>query len=81
MASTEKVSLSLESGALLLARRAAALEGLSLSAYVSGLVRTHAWESQRPRLSVEEQALADERLVEIDEQDLFPDGWERRATG
>ncbi|MGH3567720.1 MAG: hypothetical protein ACRDRH_17155 [Pseudonocardia sp.] len=27
------------------------------------------------------QALADERLVEIDAQELFTDGWERRATG
>ena len=48
MASTEKVSLSLDAGALLLARRAASLEDLSLSAYLSTLVRRHSWASQPP---------------------------------
>lgn len=81
MASTEKVSLSLESGAAVLARRAAAIEGMSLSAYVSMLVKKHAWASQRPRLSVEEQAVADERVAELDEHELSDGGGQARATG
>jgi len=80
VASTEKISLSLESGALLLARRAAALEGLSLSAYFSALAKKHAWASQRPRLIEEEQAAADERLAELDEHELGHDGREQRAA-
>lgn len=54
MATTEKISLSLDTGAVLLARRAAEIDGLSLSA--SRLVRWHAWESERPRLTAEQQA-------------------------
>lgn len=66
--------------ALLLARRAADLEGMSLSAYVSQLALRHAWASQRPWLSPREQAVADEALVEVDEQELRERG-ERRAAG
>lgn len=82
-ASTEKVSLSLDTGAVLLARRAAALEGLSLSAYLSQLVRRHAWASQRPHLDPDEQAGADRHTVELDEREASQ--WrgegERRAAG
>lgn len=69
MASTEKVSLSLDTGALLLARRAAELEEMSLSAWVSHLIRQHAWASQRPRLTPEQQAHADQTAAELDEQE------------
>jgi hypothetical protein len=83
VASTEKVSLSLDTGSLVLARRAAVLEGMSLSAYLSRLVRRHAWESQRPVLSVEEQEAIDARTEELDEQEAA-DGrgaGEQRAAG
>lgn len=80
MATTEKISVSLEAGALLLARRAAAIDGLSLSAWMSRLVRRHAWESERPRLTVEEQARADELTVIDDEREIaVHEG--RRAAG
>lgn len=79
---TEKISLSLDTGALLLARRAAELEGLSLSAWISRLVRRHAWESQRPRLSAEQQALADQRTAADDEQEwTLSQHQQRRAAG
>ena len=81
MASTEKISLSLDSGSLLLARRAAEIEGVSLSAWLSRLVRRHAWESERPRLSGDEQARADERTAELDEQDAAEHREEWRAAG
>lgn len=79
MASTEKVSLSLDSGAVLLARRAAELEGMSLSAYVSQLALRHAWDSQRPRRGAREQAAADEAAVEADEHELGERGPHRAA--
>ncbi len=83
MASTEKVSLSLDMGSLLLARRAAEIEGLSLSAWISRLVRQHAWASQRPSLTPQQQAQADERTAALDEQEaaMRRDGEERRAAG
>ncbi len=81
VASTEKVSLSMEHDALVLARRAAAIEGLSLSAYMSRLARTYAWASERPRLTAAEQADLDVALTELDEQDLWDDGREHRAAG
>ncbi len=83
MALTEKVSLSMDTGSLLLARRAAEIEGMSLSAWMSRLVRQHAWASQRPRLSGEQQARADERAVAFDEDEaaLWRDGGEQRAAG
>lgn len=81
MGSTEKVSMSLDGDALVLGRRAAALEGLSLSAYVSAVLRRHAWASERPQRSPEQQALADERLVEIDEAELWDGGEQQRAAG
>ncbi|MGH3800446.1 MAG: hypothetical protein ACRDTD_10000 [Pseudonocardiaceae bacterium] len=70
MATTEKISLSLDAGALLLARRAAEIDGLSLSAWISRLVRRHAWESERPRRTANEQARVDEQTVAEDEQNL-----------
>lgn len=82
MASTEKVSLSMDSGSLLLARRAAEIEGMSLSAWMSALVRRHAWDSQRPALAAEQQARLDQREVELDEREA--DTWSepgRRAAG
>lgn len=83
MASTEKVSLSLDTGSALLARRAAELEGMSLSAYISQLVRRHAWSSQRAHLSDDEQARVDERTVSLDEQEsaLWRGEGEQRAAG
>lgn len=69
MASTEKVSLSLDAGALVLGRRAAELEHSNLSAYVSRLLLRHAWESERPVLTPDEQARADALLVEQDERE------------
>ncbi|MDN5857634.1 MAG: hypothetical protein L0H84_03340 [Pseudonocardia sp.] len=69
MASTEKVSVSLDRGSLLLARRAAQLEGLSLSAYLSKLIRRRAWESERPAMPADDQARIDAHTVELDEQE------------
>jgi len=80
VASKEKISLSMDTGSLLLARRAAQIEGMSLSAWVSRLVHEHAWASQRPRLSAQEQAVADEQSAALDEQELHG-GQERRAAG
>jgi hypothetical protein len=73
----------MDAGSLLLARRAAKIEGMSLSAWMSRLVRQHAWASQRPRLTPEEQARADERAVALDEEEATTwrgDG-EQRAAG
>lgn len=83
MASTEKISVSMDAGALLLARRAAEIEGLSLSAWLSQLVRRHAWSSQRPRLTPEQQAQADERTTALDEREAALGGGDerRRAAG
>lgn len=81
MASTEKVSLSMEHDALVLARRAAAIEGVSLSAYMSRLARRHAWASERPRLTTAQQADVDVALAKLDEQELFGDGQGHRAAG
>jgi uncharacterized protein (DUF1778 family) len=81
VASTEKVSLSFEHDALVLARRAAAIEGLSLSAYMSRLARTYAWASERPRVGAAEQADADAALTELDERELRDDGQGHRAAG
>lgn len=83
MASTEKVSLSLDSGSLLLARRAAQLEGLSLSAYLSRLVRRHAWASEQPAQTMEQREAADARTVALDEQEeqMWDDEGGQRAAG
>lgn len=82
MASTEKVSLSLDTGSLVLARRAAEIEGLSLSAWMSRLVRQYAWASERPRLGPQQQAKVDEHTVALDDQETAMwRGEERRATG
>ncbi len=82
MASTEKISLSMDTRALLLARRAAEIEGMSLSAWMSCLVRQHAWASQWPTLTPEQQARADERTASLDEQEAASwrgDGKQRAA--
>ncbi len=83
LVATEKISLSMDAGALLLARRAAEIEGMSLSAWMSRLVRQHAWASQRPRLTAEQQAQADERATSLDEREaaLWCGDGERRAAG
>jgi hypothetical protein len=83
MATTEKISLSLDTGAVVLARRAAKIEGLSLSAWMSRLVRRHAWESQRPRLTAEQQRRADEQTAAADEQEeaAHQENRRRRAAG
>jgi len=83
VASTEKVSLSLDSGSLMLARRAAVLEGMSLSAYLSRLVRRHAWEAERPALNSEQQDAVDARTAELDEQEAeyWRGDGEHRAAG
>ena len=73
--------MSLDVGSLVLARRAAEIDGLSLSAWLSRLIRRHAWESERPRLSPEDQARADGRTVELDEQELAVHREEWRAAG
>lgn len=74
MASTEKVTVSLDAGALLLGRRAAQIEGLSLSAWLSQLVLRHAWASEQPALSPEAQARLDAEAAELDERE---DAWLR----
>ncbi|MDN5913629.1 MAG: hypothetical protein L0I76_00680 [Pseudonocardia sp.] len=82
MASTEKVSLSLDVGSLVLARRAAELEQTNLSAYISRLVHRHAWESERPTLTSEQQARADADLAALDEREEHGRGaGGQRATG
>jgi hypothetical protein len=78
MATTEKITLSLDIGAVLLARRAAEIDGLSVSAWMSRLVRRHAWESQRPRLSVEQQARVDEQTAAADEREEAAQAEDRR---
>lgn len=83
MATTEKISLSLDTGALFLARRAAEIDGLSLSAWMSRLVRRHAWESQRPRLTAEQQHRADKQTTAADEREeaQHEEDRRRRAAG
>jgi hypothetical protein len=82
MAGTEKISLSLDTGAVYLARRAAEIDGLSLSAWMSRLVHRHAWDSQRPRLTAEQQCRADEQAVAADEQEeAAHEEHRRRAAG
>ncbi|MGH3631337.1 MAG: hypothetical protein ACRDRL_28345 [Sciscionella sp.] len=83
MATTEKISLSLDTGAVFLARRAAEIDGISLSAWMSRLVRRHAWESQRPRLTAEQQRRADEQTAAADEQEeaAHQENRRRRAAG
>lgn len=83
MTSTEKVSVSLDIGSLVLARRAAALDGVSLSAWLSRLVRAHAWDSERPLLAPADQARQDEHLVALDEDEAatWQDTREHRAAG
>jgi len=73
----------MDAGSLLLARRAAEIEGMSLSAWMSSLVRRHAWSSQRPRVAPEQQARADERTAALDEDEVatWRPGGEQRAAG
>lgn len=77
----EKISLSLDSGSLLLARRAAEIEGLSLSAWLSRLVRRHAWESERPRLTNDDQAQVDEHTAKLDAREAAELDMSWRAAG
>jgi hypothetical protein len=70
VASTEKISWSLDVAVLVLARRAAQIEGVSLSVWVSNIVRRHAWASQQPTLAPDEQAQHDERDADHDEHEL-----------
>ncbi|HWR46305.1 MAG TPA: hypothetical protein VN327_01625 [Pseudonocardiaceae bacterium] len=70
--------MSLDTGAVFLARRAAEIDGLSVSAWMSQLVRRHAWESQRPRLSGEQQARADEQTAAADEREEAAQAEDRR---
>lgn len=83
MASTEKVSLSLDVGALLLARRAAAIEGLALSAYMSRLLMSNVWASELPRGPSAEEDAAVHRTVELDEREeaYWRGESEQRAAG
>lgn len=83
MGTTEKISLSLDTGAVLLARRAAEIDGLSLSAWMSRLVHRHAWESQRPRLTAEHQRRVDEQTALEDEREeaAHEEHRRRRAAG
>jgi len=66
-----------------LARRAAEIDGLSLSAWMSRLVHRHAWDSQRPRLTTEQQRHADEQTVAADEREeaVHEEHRRRRAAG
>ncbi|MGH3718432.1 MAG: hypothetical protein ACRDRI_06220 [Pseudonocardiaceae bacterium] len=83
MGATEKISLSLDAGAVFLARRAAEIDGLSVSAWMSRLVHRHAWESQRPRLTAEQQARADEQTAVADQREeaAHEEHRRRRAAG
>ena len=89
MATTTKVTLSVDSVALSLAHRAAEMDGVSLSAVVSKILRRHILTdygpAPRPDTAVdwhrdEEQAIADLDLAEQAEH-LDQDGRERRAAG
>jgi hypothetical protein len=89
MATTTKVTLSVDSVALSLAHRAAEMDGVSLSAVVSKILRRHILTDYGPAPGPdtaadwhrdEDQAAADLELAEQAEH-LDQDGWERRAAG
>lgn len=89
MATTTKVTLSVDSVVLSLAHRAAEMDGVSLSAVVSKVLRRHILTDYGPspgpytdadRHRDEDQATADLDLAEQAEQ-LDQDGSERRAEG
>jgi len=90
MATTTKITLSVDSVALSLAQRAAELSGVSVSAVVSGVLRRHLLTDYGPppgsgtgadREHDEEQAGADLELAEL--ADGLDRDWrrERRAAG
>ncbi len=89
MATTTKITLSVDSVALSLAHRAAEMDGLSLSAVVSKVLRRHILTDYGPspgpytgadRQRDEDQAIAEIDLAEQAEH-LDQDRWERRAAG
>lgn len=89
MATTTKITLSVDSVALSLAHRAAEMDGVSVSAVVSKVLRRHLLTDYGPapgpctgadRRRDEDQASADLDLAEQAEH-LDQDGWERRAAG
>lgn len=89
MTSTIKITLSLDSVALSLAQRAAEMDGLSVSAVVSKMLRRHILTDYGPpagpdadadRQRDEDQAAAELDLAE-QAQRLDQDGRERRAAG
>jgi hypothetical protein len=85
MATTTKITLSIDSVALSLAQRAAELDGLSVSAVVSKMLRRHILTDYGPctaadRQRDEDQAAAELDLVEQAER-LDQDEQQRRAAG
>lgn len=89
MATTTKITLSVDSVALSLAHRAAEMDGSSLSAVISKVLRRHLLTDYGPAPGPvtgadprhdEDQAAADLDLAEQAER-LDRDGWERRAAG
>ena len=89
MATTTKITLSLDSVALSLVQRAAELDGLSVSAVVSKMLRRHILTDYGPsaepytdadRQRDEDQATAELELAEQAEC-LDQDGRGRRAAG
>lgn len=64
MASTVRVELDLDDVALWLARRAAEIEGMSLSRYVSQQLRRHAWDCEP--ISTPENRAAAELAAKLD---------------
>ena len=89
MATTTKVTLSVDSVALSLAHRAAEIEGVSLSAVVSKILRRHILTDYGPAPGPytaadwhrdEDQAAAELDLAEQAER-LDQDGQEQRAAG
>ena len=90
MASTTKITLSIDSVALSLAQRAAELDGVSVSAVVSRVLRRHLLTDYGPsrvpgtdadREHDEEQAAADLELAELAEILDRDDRQGQRAAG
>lgn len=89
MATTTKVTLSVDSVALSLAQRAAELEGVSVSAVVSRVLRRHLLTdygpSARPDTGADRQHDEDQAAAELDLAEqaarLDHDRGERRAAG
>ncbi|MGH3929286.1 MAG: hypothetical protein ACRDTF_04845 [Pseudonocardiaceae bacterium] len=88
MATTTKITLSVDSVALSLAQRAAELSGLSVSAVVSEVLRRHLLTDYGPPPGVgaegeldEERAGADLELADLAENLERDQRWGRRAAG